>query len=123
MVSYIIDSRGAREFHMIATRYSLAHEPPSWRSLWISNQRTLNYKNACAPNAIILGFTYILIFLTVFRCSKLIREMTSIIDPADDYLTITAAEEQMKMNYAKAKKENEEAYADLKGERNTLHRH
>lgn len=42
--------------------------------------------------------------------------MTSIIDPADDYLTITAAEEQMKINYARTKKENEEAYADLKGE-------
>jgi kinetochore protein Spc24 len=41
--------------------------------------------------------------------------MTSIIDPADDYLTITAAEEQMKINYARGKKENEEAYADLKG--------
>ncbi|OJA15188.1 hypothetical protein AZE42_09490 [Rhizopogon vesiculosus] len=40
--------------------------------------------------------------------------MTSIIDPADDYLTITAAEEQMKINYARMKKENEEAYADLK---------
>jgi hypothetical protein len=41
--------------------------------------------------------------------------MTSIIDPADDYLTITAAEEQMKINYTRGKKENEEAYADLKG--------
>ncbi|KAG1782815.1 hypothetical protein EV702DRAFT_1192474 [Suillus placidus] len=48
------------------------------------------------------------------ECIKLIREMTSIIDPADDYLTITAAEEQMKINYARGKKENEEAYADLK---------
>lgn len=40
--------------------------------------------------------------------------MTTIIDPADDYLTITAAEEQMKVNYAKAKGENDEAYANLK---------
>lgn len=40
--------------------------------------------------------------------------MTTIIDPADDYLTITAAEEQMKVNYTKAKKENDEAYANLK---------
>ncbi|KAF9227859.1 hypothetical protein BS17DRAFT_774425 [Gyrodon lividus] len=48
------------------------------------------------------------------ECIKLIREMTTIIDPADDYLTITAAEEQMKINYAKAKKENDEAYANLK---------
>ncbi|KAH0830617.1 hypothetical protein J3R83DRAFT_2072 [Lanmaoa asiatica] len=48
------------------------------------------------------------------ECINLIREMTTIIDPADDYLTITAAEEQMKVNYAKAKKENDEAYANLK---------
>ncbi|KAF8844907.1 hypothetical protein BDN67DRAFT_921009 [Paxillus ammoniavirescens] len=48
------------------------------------------------------------------ECIKLIREMTMIIDPGDDYLTITAAEEQMKINYAKAKKENDEAYANLK---------
>lgn len=40
--------------------------------------------------------------------------MTTIIDPADDYLTITAAEEQMKINYAKAKRENDEAYSNLK---------
>lgn len=40
--------------------------------------------------------------------------MATIIDPADDYLTITAAEEQMNVNYGKAKKENEEAYANLK---------
>jgi len=40
--------------------------------------------------------------------------MTTIIDPADDYLTITAAEEQMNVNHAKAKKENDEAYANLK---------
>ena len=45
---------------------------------------------------------------------NLIREMTTIIDPADDYLTITAAEERMKINYAKAKKENDEAYTNLK---------
>ena len=45
---------------------------------------------------------------------NLIREMTMIIDPADDYLTITAAEEQMKINHAKSKKENDEAYANLK---------
>lgn len=45
---------------------------------------------------------------------NLIREMTTIIDPADDYLSITAAEEQMKINYAKAKKDNDEAYANLK---------
>ncbi|KAH7889641.1 hypothetical protein F5I97DRAFT_1845997 [Phlebopus sp. FC_14] len=48
------------------------------------------------------------------ECIKLIREMTSIIDPADDYLTITAAEEQMKINYAKGKKANDEAYANLR---------
>ncbi|KIJ69337.1 hypothetical protein HYDPIDRAFT_36407 [Hydnomerulius pinastri MD-312] len=48
------------------------------------------------------------------ECIKLIREMTTIIDPADDYLTITAAEEQMKINYARAKKDNDEAYANLK---------
>lgn len=42
--------------------------------------------------------------------------MTAIIDPADDYLTITAAEEQMKINYARAKKENDEAYANFKCE-------
>ncbi|KAI6005895.1 hypothetical protein EDD15DRAFT_2214597 [Pisolithus albus] len=47
-------------------------------------------------------------------CRKLIKEMTAIIDPADDYLTITAAEEQMKINYAKAKRENDEAYSNLK---------
>lgn len=45
---------------------------------------------------------------------NLIRKMTTIIDPADDYLTITAAEEQMNVNYAKAKKENDESYANLK---------
>ncbi|KAI6127816.1 hypothetical protein EV401DRAFT_1854246 [Pisolithus croceorrhizus] len=48
------------------------------------------------------------------ECIKLIKEMTTIIDPADDYLTITAAEEQMKVNYAKAKRENDEAYSNLK---------
>lgn len=48
------------------------------------------------------------------ECVKLIKEMTTIIDPADDYLTITAAEEQMKINYAKAKRENDEAYSNLK---------
>lgn len=48
------------------------------------------------------------------ECIKLIKEMTAIIDPADDYLTITAAEEQMKINYAKAKRENDEAYSNLK---------
>ncbi|KAF8559630.1 hypothetical protein OG21DRAFT_1502869 [Imleria badia] len=48
------------------------------------------------------------------ECINLIRKMTTIIDPADDYLTITAAEEQMNVNYAKAKKENDEAYANLK---------
>lgn len=48
------------------------------------------------------------------ECIKLIKEMTTIIDPADDYLTITAAEEQMKINYAKAKRENDEAYSNLK---------
>lgn len=48
------------------------------------------------------------------ECIKLIKEMTAIIDPADDYLTITAAEEQMKINYAKAKRENDEAYSSLK---------
>ncbi|KAI6166962.1 hypothetical protein EDD17DRAFT_1102218 [Pisolithus thermaeus] len=51
------------------------------------------------------------------ECIKLIKEMTTIIDPADDYLTITAAEEQMKVNYAKAKRENDEAYSNLKGTR------
>ncbi|KAI6109754.1 hypothetical protein F5141DRAFT_1116540 [Pisolithus sp. B1] len=48
------------------------------------------------------------------ECIKLMKEMTTIIDPADDYLTITAAEEQMKVNYAKAKRENDEAYSNLK---------
>ncbi|KAI6022717.1 hypothetical protein EDC04DRAFT_2869669 [Pisolithus marmoratus] len=48
------------------------------------------------------------------ECIKLIKEMTTIIDPADDYLTITAAEEQMKINYMKAKRENDEAYSNLK---------
>lgn len=47
---------------------------------------------------------------------KLIKEMTAIIDPADDYLTITSAEEQMKTNYVKAKRENDEAYSSLKGQ-------
>lgn len=42
--------------------------------------------------------------------------MTTIIDPADDYLAITSAEEQMKANYVKAKRENDEAYANLKGQ-------
>jgi len=42
--------------------------------------------------------------------------MTTIIDPADDYLTITSAEEQMKTNYVKAKRENDEAYSNLKGQ-------
>ncbi|KAH7926620.1 hypothetical protein BV22DRAFT_1127977 [Leucogyrophana mollusca] len=49
------------------------------------------------------------------ECIKLIREMTTIIDPADDYLTITAAEEQMRINYDRGKRENDEAYANLKG--------
>ncbi|KAN0077236.1 hypothetical protein V8E55_011091 [Tylopilus felleus] len=48
------------------------------------------------------------------ECISLMRKMATIIDPADDYLTITAAEEQMNVNYGKAKKENEEAYANLK---------
>ncbi|KAL4067682.1 hypothetical protein J3A83DRAFT_4132189, partial [Scleroderma citrinum] len=48
------------------------------------------------------------------ECIKLIKEMTAIIDPADDYLTITSAEEQMKSNYVKAKRENDEAYSSLK---------
>ncbi|KAF9246468.1 hypothetical protein BU15DRAFT_85226 [Melanogaster broomeanus] len=48
------------------------------------------------------------------ECIKLIQEMTTIIDPADDYLTITTAEEQMKISYANAKKDNDEAYANLK---------
>ncbi|KIM65324.1 hypothetical protein SCLCIDRAFT_113223 [Scleroderma citrinum Foug A] len=48
------------------------------------------------------------------ECIKLIKEMTAIIDPADDYLTITSAEEQMKTNYVKAKRENDEAYSSLK---------
>ncbi|KAG6376198.1 hypothetical protein JVT61DRAFT_2173 [Boletus reticuloceps] len=48
------------------------------------------------------------------ECINLMRKMTTIIDPADDYLTITAAEEQMNVNYARAKKEIDEAYASLK---------
>ncbi|KAG9318536.1 hypothetical protein JVU11DRAFT_627 [Chiua virens] len=48
------------------------------------------------------------------ECINLIREMTTIIDPSEDYLTISAAEEQMKINYANTKKENDEAYANLK---------
>ncbi|KAH7912149.1 hypothetical protein BJ138DRAFT_1084213 [Hygrophoropsis aurantiaca] len=48
------------------------------------------------------------------ECIKLMREMTTIIDPADDYLTISAAEEQMQINYEKGKRQNEEAYTNLK---------
>ncbi|EIW84958.1 hypothetical protein CONPUDRAFT_134809 [Coniophora puteana RWD-64-598 SS2] len=48
------------------------------------------------------------------ECIDLIKEMTTIIDPSDDYLTITAAEEQMKVNYAKGKREIDDAYSNLK---------
>ncbi|EGN95489.1 hypothetical protein SERLA73DRAFT_186527 [Serpula lacrymans var. lacrymans S7.3] len=47
-------------------------------------------------------------------CIKLLREMTTMIDPTDDFLTITAAEERMKINHAKGKQEIDEAYANMK---------
>jgi hypothetical protein len=50
----------------------------------------------------------------VFLCRKLIRDMTSFMDPEEDYLTIVALEEETAAAESKRKKELEEAHANLK---------
>ncbi|KAI0336328.1 hypothetical protein GY45DRAFT_1291007 [Cubamyces sp. BRFM 1775] len=45
---------------------------------------------------------------------KAIREMVSIIDPEDDYLTIAAAEEQMAMTHDARQKDLHDAHAKVK---------
>jgi kinetochore protein Spc24, fungi type len=49
--------------------------------------------------------------------SKAIQEMAPIIDPEEDYLTIVAAEERIATSEARRKKDLEDAYNNLKGER------
>lgn len=78
-------------------------------SPWLGSYNRKIFKNACTESPYSFELT-----LTRNLNRNLMRKMTTIIDPADDYLAITAAEEQMHVNYARAKKENDEAYANLK---------
>lgn len=72
------------------------------------------YQRQCRP-----GYDASIIFWTlIFAASKAIKEMATMIDPDEDYLTVVAAKELIASVRESRKKDLDEAHANLKGRHN-----